>query len=668
MWRRALKSEKGQSAIFVALMFNVLFVFFAMSLNVAMVIHDKINLQNSVDLGAYYAAQKQAEILNAMAHQNYAIRQSWKLASWRYRVLGTMGLDRSGVKHPTITGSTSDTPYQPAIRPSLCMTYKTGTNEQDLWEDVPPRENLCNSENTRVPPLPQVRIIAGFLGINHGIAALSRQLRLQFARQSDKHGAFNWWYGSSIMHAFRLDQRNRKQVIFGLARGLSSTKEDFVDLDGNSVLAGVRKTIEKNLTYTNRERLGEIQMFNSLGGLEPKSWLSEISIAPTLLYTDVRRGEGLQSVAKPITELPEREDAMEFLLAPYPNGLDGQSLVPWSSSGYGFLQDSDFQFSMGVEKNPWAMAYVGIKVETTPRQVFFPVSGALKMVARAFAKPFGGRLGPWYSEKWDKGSPTSTGQEVDGLLPPRVSPGSFGDANDYRRLPNYSRYPGDEIGLASNMAQNGLKDLRKIKSQRLDFYKNIKEDMASSGVNDILAWDGASNQPPLIRNYELAAISPDLFDITYYSIEPNFTENYWQRIVANKARLGIPGDVVVRTDLGHNSNIIPNYNVQQQMSVARTLQKSEPFFYVRDRSHLLTSWLPGPGTYNYGEESANLFGRCELADDSLKVRNPGSCVAGGRTGYSVKLVSRDYLLSNRIRAGGAEASPNSILNPPPSDW
>ena len=68
-----LRSERGQTSIFVALIFQVLFVLFAMALNIGMVVHDKINLQNSVDLAAYYAAQKQAEWLNVIAHTNYQI-------------------------------------------------------------------------------------------------------------------------------------------------------------------------------------------------------------------------------------------------------------------------------------------------------------------------------------------------------------------------------------------------------------------------------------------------------------------------------------------------------------------------------------------------------------------------------------------------------------------
>ena len=87
--------QSGQIAIFVALIFQVLFVFFAMSINVALVVHDKINLQNSVDLAAYYMAQRQAEVLNVMAHQNYAIRQSWKFVVFSYSRAGLNGFGKS---------------------------------------------------------------------------------------------------------------------------------------------------------------------------------------------------------------------------------------------------------------------------------------------------------------------------------------------------------------------------------------------------------------------------------------------------------------------------------------------------------------------------------------------------------------------------------------------
>lgn len=655
-----MRNEKGQAAIFVALMFNVLFVFFAMAINVALVVHDKINLQNSVDLAAYYAAERQAEILNAIAQQNYAIRQSWKLLTWRYRVLGTMGMDRSGVAHPVWTGDASETPYAQAVSPAVCVTYKP------TWIEVARNENLCNVPNLRIPPLPQVQVVAGFLGINTSLAALSSYLKNQFAQACEKHGAYNWWWSMSILHSFRIDQRNRKQIIKYLAANLSNPSGDFLDLDGNSVLEGARKTFLKNLTFSNRARYtGNFEMFNSMKGVDPEKWLSEIKISPTILYTDVSPGDGCNADPQPIANLPQRPAAVNFLMQDFPAGLGGRELEPWKEDR--FSATSDFQFSMGVEKNPWYMAYVGVKAEATPRQIFMPLGDGVLTVARAFAKPFGGRIGPWNKATWQRGAANSEGAETDILLPPRVLPNQFINPNDRRRLPNYSRFPGDQLGMISKLAQNGLSNLANL-GVSFDYYKNIKRDLTFGAPNDILAYDERENKVPDVRNYEIAAITPDLYDITYYSIEPNFSENYWKRLDAAKGKFGIPGDIPLRPDLGYRAQVVNSFSVQDQISTSdsKNLRRSDAFYFVRDKKHLLTDWVPGDGNYNYAvAQSYKYFGECALQDDRFKVFNPGSCIAGGgRTGYSVKLVSRNYLLSTDLPLGGEGSSPNSILNPP----
>ncbi len=656
-------NQRGQASIFVALIFNVLFVFFAMAINVALVVHDKINLQNATDLAVYYAASKQAEMLNVIAHQNYQIRQSYKLLAWRYHVLGTMGLYQQEA-NPVWTGDMSETEYSQGRRPSLCIAYKPN------WEDVPEGENLCNRPNLRIPPLPQVRVIAGFLGINHGIAALSRQLRLQFDKQCVRLGAYNWWFAMSILHAFRLDQRNRKQVIYGLAKNLSNSRNgDFTDLDGSSVLEGARQTFVKNLTYANRESFerggGEFVLFNSLEGIDPNTWLPEIPIIPTLIYTDVNEEPGCNADPQPISNLPQRNFARELLYQPYPNGLQAADLIPWKDVN--LLADSDFQFSIGVEKNPWYMAYMGVRSKTTPREIFFPFGSGIEMTARSFAKPFGGRIGPWYQSRWDRGAKTSTGDLVDPLMAPRVS--GISSPDDPRRLPNYSRYPGDQLGLSSNLAINSLSGLNSV-TMKYDYYKNIKEDITTGAPNDILAWNSVDGTAPAIRDFEIAAIAPDLFDVTYYSIEPNFSQNYYERLRTNKTALGIPFDTPIRPDLGHQGSTIPTFSVQEQMAKAKekSLQKPEAYYFIRDKAHLLTAWLPGEGAFNYEVESSmKNFGRCTLPDDNLKFKNPGSCVAGGgRTGYSVKLIARDALFSNQHKLGGGNAT-GAILNPPPTN-
>lgn len=660
-----MRNQRGQAAIFVALMFNVLFVFFAMSINVALVVHDKINLQNSVDLAAYYAAMKQAEVLNVIAHENYMIRQSWKLLAWRYRVLGTMGLFRApSPRHPVWTGETSDTVYTPAAKPAVCVTYKP------TWLEVPEDESLCNQENLKIPPLPEVKVIFGGLGINAGIAALSRQLRQQFDAQCEKHGAYNWWFAMSILTAFRLDQYNRKQVIYALARNLSksSSDGDFTDLDGNSVLEGARQTFYKNLTYSNRIAFkpSDFKMMNSLAGKDPKQWLVEIKTVPTILYTDVDLTPGCNSSVQPVNNMPQRPGAQALLNAAWPQGLQASGLFQWMKGD--FLQDSDYQFSMGVEKNPWMMAYVGVRAETRPRQIFFPMGNGVQMVARAFAKPFGGRIGPWYSERWSSGAPNSEGKLTDPLAPPRMAAGGLMNSkDDPTRYPNYSRYPGDTLGMSSKMALNSLNGLATL-GISFDYYKNIRDFMTVGNMNDILAWDGPGNAAPEVRDFELAAIAPDLFDITYYSIDPGFSRDYYfDKLVANRTALGIPSDVPLRPDLGH-SLLAEKFSVQDQMDTAKTknLQKSEAFYFVRDKTHLLTAWLPGAGAFNYDIDAALVnFGKCSVPDTNLKFKSPGACAAGGgRTGYSVKLVNRDALFSNQHKIGGKAEPAGPLLNPP----
>ena len=54
------------------------YIFFALLINVGLLIHHKINLQHSTDLAAYYGAMKQAEEMNAIAHINFQMRQAWK--------------------------------------------------------------------------------------------------------------------------------------------------------------------------------------------------------------------------------------------------------------------------------------------------------------------------------------------------------------------------------------------------------------------------------------------------------------------------------------------------------------------------------------------------------------------------------------------------------------
>ncbi len=657
-------NEKGQTAIFVAMIFQVLFVLFAMAINVGLVIHDKINLQNSVDIAAYYAAQRQAEILNVIAHNNYQIRQAWKLLSWRYRVLGTMGL----TDHPVNLNITTEAPHPRTEIPSVCVTHFP------TWKNVKEGENLCKKHENKIPPLPQVPVIAPFLGINAVISALSISLIQQYNDQCRKHGAFNWWFASASIMSFRIDQAQRKRTIFGLAQLLSNNNSsDFLDINGNSVATGAYKSMEKNLTYANKASDGGIQFkfFHSLYNIPRETWLPEIQTIPTIYYVDVDNSNGCDSNPREVRDVPSIPEAANFAL----NVLGGNEILPWVQMEP--PPTHIMHMSMGVEKNPWYMAYVGVQAETKPRQIFFPFGPSISMKARAYAKPFGGRIGPWYQKQWPQGAPHSEGTRVDLLSPPRTQQNGFlDDPTDLTRLPNYSRFPGDTLGLRSALAINGLKDLLSLRTS-YDEFKWIFRGMETGAPNDPLAWNYELEESPPMRRFELSVISPDLFDITYYSIEPHYSysskepysASYFSRINNHRNSIPFPADTVLRPDLGYRNGLINNFSVQDQMKEAAVFDKQrfEAFYFVRNKAHLLTDWAPAITSLNYSFPEN--FGKCSLPDDDLSVKIPGACAAGGgRTGFSVKLISRESLFSSAYSVNGSGGSLGSMLNPPsPAD-
>ena len=678
-----IRNEQGQMAIFVAMIFQVLFVLFAMSINVALVVHDKINLQNAVDLAAYYGAQKQAEILNAIAHQNYQIRQAWKLLAWRYRVLGTMGLSSGSGLHPTrVPGVQGDDSQVFWEIPELCVSYR------DVWIDgaAGNTENLCQKRQVNIPAIPFVPIRAPFNGFNAALSQISQSLRNSYKTSCEFHGARNWEFAATILHAFRLDQANRREVLYALARNLTA-RNQLVDIQGEPVSKGVENTLKKNLTHGNATGGLEFEFYNSLQGVAEERVFPKIVVYPEIAYMDIS---------------PTAADQCNTVTNFIPNGnaQSGAGGLPMRGSARnlvlnraGQLNDATrmwyppenpYALVTGVEKNPWVMAYVGVKATTRPRQLFFPIGDGVTLTARAFAKPFGGRIGPWYGSTWAPGAPASSGAPIDSLLPPRFIPGVTSDysTTNPARFPNYSKYPGDVVGLSSVLAQDGLFYQTGIMGgTSLDFFVNIQDPgPASKFGNDFLAWSPQSGWPA-VRDYEIAAIAPDLFDITYYSIEPDYTGNYYNYFIDPKvsANLFVEPRVpqfFVRPDLGSRDDVM-TMNVRMQMERARaigantnvakqSLQRDEAFYFAQDISHLLTGWVPNDEFGEYVQFPEHRFGKCDPTMRDVQPSTPGMCPqAGGRVGYSVKLVSREFFDVDQNLGNSVAAK---ILNPPPKGW
>lgn len=687
---RILRNEVGQMSIFVALLFQVLFVLFAMVVNIGMLVHDKINLQNAVDLGAYYGAQRQAEILNEIAHLNYQIRQDYKLFAWRYHVLGTLG--RQGLtpddgrfpparnKSPGgLTEKEYKPPYQEAVDliPAVCVN-------NDIWGDFiaqsNQRENYCfKTYGSRIPPIPDVVNIAPFVpevSVSEGFTKQAQERRLIACAEA---GPRNWAFSVQMLYAYKQSAANKKRIIWALRQNL--VDGDFKDQQNNPVKTGVLKTIQKNLAKANESTFDE-SAFEVLNGLSLGQCaqgngaftIQEIATAPTLIYVHNERN------CTP--EITTHHDTSKL------GGIERQ----WDPNGQmkqisaGEPEPTNpLASSMGFEKNPWCMAYVGVKARTKPYKPFAPFGSAVTLEARGFAQPFGGRVGPWYKERWASGADRSgQGERVDPLTTPRLN-GTSLDGNEKKELaPNYSRFPGDKLGLKSEASLGAQRRIfaeyeSKGVAERLQLkwfgqFDNIPK------TGDPLATAGGDADPfggpagPL-RRAEVAAVAPDLFDATYYSIDPRFSLNYVDLGADRFLSASGGGGTKPRefADIGGKAEggaTVEKYNIEQQ--ITDSLEKGfDPAvldklsYVIRDWTHLLTGWAPNRASnFDFPEDR---FAKCaDPAKDEMML--PGKCIAGGRVGYSVRLVSRSALFFSGWNIGGDGESPGPILNPPDSSF
>ncbi|MCB0350247.1 MAG: Tad domain-containing protein [Bdellovibrionales bacterium] len=666
-------------AIFVALIFQILFVFFAMAINIGLVVHDKINLQNAVDLAAYYAAQRQAEILNVIAHTNYQIHQSWKLLNWRYYVLGTMGNEGNN-EHPAFRNNAPRVDTSPgwppvATAPVLCITqrrnWEFGLRSKDKPNGSAGQDNPCKSDNFTIPNIPDVPVLAPFNPINAIFSKFVKATQNRIAESCQGYAGVNWYYAASIYAAYLKDQQSRKELIRALASNLARKPSEMLDLDGDSILVGAQKTFIKNLTYPNNSdprNPPQIEIYNSLEGLDSTKWLNEMDVYFTMFYQELTGdSKNCSTVINPIYKLPD--PAAVQSLKEFTGDQTGESvkeLLNIAGMGKYVKPGDSFRMSIGVEKNPWYLAYVGVKAKTKPRQLFFPFGDPIEFEARAYAQPFGGRIGPWYGRAWSRNASESSGENL-GLAPPKLNADGSSEGDTPKDLvPMYSKYPGDKMGLKSFLAQSSMTDQKGIKASVYD-YADINKGFGEGKINDILA--APSEEGFNVRNYEIAAVAPDLFDITYYSIQPNFPERYLKRLINNRKRFGIEGVAFPRGDLGSRAETPMSIETQIQIAnIDAKIQAPDAFWYVRDKAHLLTSWVHSDTYGEYFEFPKKRFGNCDEDDSKVKMKAPGACLDnGGRVGYSVKIISPEILYSP-LPLGGPGQSEGEILNPPPENW
>ncbi len=735
--------QLGQMAIFVALIFQVLFVFFAMVVNVGLLVHHKINLQSSADLAAYYGAMRQAEMLNASAHINYQIRQTWKLFVWRYRTIGMSGDEtnnpfdgggdnkiKNGEDTDDLPGGMNDSLKFYYDTPPFCVAY-------DIIRESPGTQNLCKlissqTKSTKIFDAPKISGVFPGISILQNFEAQIASAAEAALKSCGEWGGYNYLTLAKFAVAYKMEVNARKSLLLGMTKKISETGDDFLDIDGESVREGSLKVLKKNLTAPNQDSLKEtdFKFLNSLGvdgcnavgvaAIDPPRWLSEIKIAPTFSYADFECKSSPNEKNTVPKSFPNQ--------LPYHMSNDTSKLTDKTRQQINEIRDiaqseSDlenalFSYTAGFEKNPWCLAYVGVAAKTAPNIPFSPF-GSVTLEAKAYAKPFGGKFGPWYNRTWGPSESRSNGDDsnrIESQLPRRYVPGEpldFDPLSSEGRQPNFNRYPGDQLGMRSRLSVahwamilhelarakvgGSFNNFGRNKANATDYEPAIDYFPSPAKLSiledgDALSWNSDSDTPVKMRELEMLAVAPDVFDTTYYSIEPNFYENYYKRITAGKLLPAIGYTAPMRPDFGgrlRKDDTWISYGVKDQIAQtvimgANTdsgLNLTKWNYLLTKPEHLLTSWIP-KSLLDYSLDETR-FGKCDnrkdLPSDPIPTSvpfkwmpsefpNPGDCVVGGRTGYSVKLTAESFLKRTDLPLGGDGGSTGAIINVPPDDF
>lgn len=783
------RHQKGQVAIFVALIFQVLFVFFALLINVGLLVHQKINLQQSADLAAYYGASKQAEILNTIAHVNFQLKQAFKLLTWRYRILGTFGFTKT---NDGVAGDVMNFPLFPeAGSPSFVYN---GQNRKactataaypDLANmtttDIPffcaghsgfagwaSNESLCKvncdilgGADRTINVLPTLPDVSPILGESIGTSLNSaiNSANQNIANLCDRLNQIDAAAMARFLAGYENETMARTKTIEVLAKDLSLNPNDALDLDGNKIFDGSKKTLRNNLTEANAAQEANLTFEVKTGlasndkckfqdGLGDKpEFLKKIEFEIINYYLQTCTGSNNSN--KNYRPRPLYDPSSATYLDAIFTGLDPSVKDILTS----LLVDGN-RHTIGYEKNPYCVEYYAVKTSSEPKIPFLPLT-KVKLSATAIAKPFGGAIGPWYGKNWNKGDPRSddggggvdSSMKLDFNSPRRLVNGGAGMGTLSKAMefqPNYSLFVGDQEGLrnydyiAAYHEALAVRDIANI--SEFNFYINKNSTAPPSAGPSVLqndnpvnakSWPALKNWDaitygtmPDFRNYdsladqgtgirflEISALAPNQFEVMHYSIDPDFYHNYYVRLYNNgyekiAGAVGLSGQTdknKLRADFGAvepDATIttpsapldLKTFSVKDQILVKNIIFDKTPAVtaagypskyldvfknIVSFQSSLLTGWT-FTNYNNYVNSFPNQpvddltspmsFGQCNndwnstsSASTTITDRanfgtplnssegtnlppTPGNCVTGGRTGYSVKLVSPKLIM------------------------
>jgi hypothetical protein len=371
-----------------------LFTLFAFSINVGMLVHSKIALQNAADLAAYAGASTQARQLTEISHLNYYMRQVYKKFIFRYYVLGNIAqkcFPREGYPLPPecARSQTSASKFSwknvdrlgnagfPGM-PTVCLSLSSDANTCQLAVGVPfVKKPTCFALDATC---------------NNFTQAADAIRNLQRA-SCDNQSTLN------------------QEILTRWMYGVNPTERINSNINVNGLIGDLGLVTEELLTHA---RIKSVQNYIN----EPaKSGVNEKTIAALERATDLKKIErtvlAFKTILGNLNELvyPSDEIEMTELIPTSDPLLELETVRTSIEPTYTFLDGSDPDQCkarmiplkanpiVAVYKKPTSRVYYAVKVKAKARLLFNPFpfgnpDDGLELTAYAAAAPFGSRIGP----------------------------------------------------------------------------------------------------------------------------------------------------------------------------------------------------------------------------------------------------------------------------------
>lgn len=484
MWQGSLKRPKkarGQISLLIVFSLLPMFTLMAFVINIGMLVHAKIMLQNSADLAAYAGAATQARLMTDISHLNYQMRQVYKKFIYKYYVIGNMSqkcFPRDDLPQDCQASvhTNSEAPFDWTNRvnaapgrfpgvPAVCISLSRESNPCQLAAFVPVvQPPPCNAMDRACAQLQEAA---------QAIGNIQRQ-SCRSTSGINQEVLGNWLYATNYERA--LNTNANLQGLVSNDVGLVTeelmlmerihTLQSYINTQPNrSVNRALANRLATGTNAVAQERtvLAYRTIANNLNSYvfdENEVVMSELWEGDLLLLREIK---------------PQINAVVTYLDDNGPNGNCAMNISELRAQPY-----------VGVVKQPSAHVHYAIKVTAKAKLLFNPFpfgrpADSIELTAYSAAMPFGSRIGPDLTDADFVKSGTASVQGANGNQSMQVT------------------YPALKID-----------DTHTYESQDVlyHFYKNLTQTSATPGTV------GTDN----LRRGLHTAMLPDAYEIGRYNI------------------------------------------------------------------------------------------------------------------------------------------------------